>query len=120
MHGKEKFILDISWEAFLQFGFTFWLRFNFGFKFGYVFDLSKWAKTCITTFVFEVAIDVQSVKVSEYLFKQNRNMLKNKTAIIYIFYNIPLKDAQSEKMRKDNRKPLEIHNSMRIVYTHTV
>ena len=51
----------------------------------YVFDLSKWTKTCITTVVFEVALDVQSVKVSEYPFKQNRSMLKNKTTIIYMF-----------------------------------
>ena len=38
-----------------------------------------------TTVVFELALDVQSVKVSEYPFKQNRNMLKIKTAIIYMF-----------------------------------
>ena len=40
----------------------------------YVFDLSKWTKACITTVVFEVAFDLQSVKVSEYPFKQNRSM----------------------------------------------
>ena len=51
----------------------------------YVFDLSKWTKTCITTVVHEVALDVQSVKVSEYPFRQNRSMLKNKTAIMYMF-----------------------------------
>ena len=47
--------------------------------------LSKWTKTCVTTVVFEVTLDVQSVKVSEYSFKQNRSMLKNKTTIIYMF-----------------------------------
>ena len=51
----------------------------------YDFDLSKWTKTCITTVIFEVALDVQSVKFSEYPLKQNRSMLKNKTAIIYMF-----------------------------------
>ena len=51
----------------------------------YLFDLSKWTKTCNTTVVFEVALDVQSVKVSEYPFKQNKSMLKNKAAIIYMF-----------------------------------
>ena len=47
----------------------------------YVFDLSKWTKTCIRTVVFEVALDVQLV----YPFKRNRSMFKNKTAITYMF-----------------------------------
>ena len=54
-----------------------------------VFDLSKWTKTCIITVVFEVALDVQSGKVSEYPFKQNRSMLKNKTAAIHVFITSP-------------------------------
>ena len=42
-------------------------------------------KNIIATVVFEVALDAQSVKVSEYPFKQNKSMLKNKAAIIYMF-----------------------------------
>ena len=64
----EKSVSDICQEAFLH-----------------VFDLSKWTKTCITTVAFQVALDAQSVKVSEYPFKQNKSMLKNKAAIIYMF-----------------------------------
>ena len=41
-------------------------------------------KDIIATVVFEVALDVQSVKVSEP-FQANRSMLKNETAIIYMF-----------------------------------
>ena len=63
----------------------------------YVFYLSKWTKTCNTTIAFKVALDVQSVKVSEYPFKENRSMLKKKTAIICIFLQHPLKDAQKKK-----------------------
>ena len=97
------------------------LSFNFASKaIFYVSDLSKWTKTCITTAVFEVAFDVQSVQVSEYPFKQNRSILRNKTIILYTcFYNIPLKDAQRKKMPKDNRKPFKIHSSTRIV-THNL
>ena len=51
----------------------------------YVFDLSNWTKTCITAVIFEVTLGAQSVEVSEYPFKQSRSMLKNKTAIIYMF-----------------------------------
>ena len=48
----------------------------------YVFDLSKWTKTCIRTVVFEVALVVKSVKVTEYPFKQNRSVLEKKTPLI--------------------------------------
>ena len=84
-------------------------------KLYFVFHLSKWTKTCITTVVFEVALDVQSVKVLEYPFKQNRSMLKIKLLLYTRFYNIPLKDAQRKEKSKDNRKPFKIHSSTRIV-----
>ena len=48
----------------------------------YVFGLSKWTKTYIRTVVFKVALDVKSVKVTEYPFKQNRSVLEKKTPII--------------------------------------
>ena len=76
-YSAQKNLSEISPEK-LSFSFASKAIFH-------VFDLSKWAKTCITTVVFEVALDVQSVKVSEYPFKQNRSMLKIKTAIIYMF-----------------------------------
>ena len=37
------------------------------------------------TVVFEVSLDIQTVKVAKYPFKQNGSMLKIKTAIIYMF-----------------------------------
>ena len=72
MHSTVKFVLDTAEK----------LSFSFASKaIFYVFNLSKWTKTCITTVVFEVALDANSV----YPFKRNRSMLKSKTAVIYMF-----------------------------------
>ena len=56
MHGTEKFVLIIA----ETFPFSFAPKAIF-----YVFDLSKCTKTCNATVVFEVALDVQSVKLKE-------------------------------------------------------
>ena len=56
MHGTEKCVLIFA-ETFL---------FSFASKaILYGFDLSKRTKTCDTTVIFEVALDVQSVKLKE-------------------------------------------------------
>ena len=56
MHGTEKFVLIFA-ETFPS---SFAPKAIF-----YVFDLSKCTKTCNATVVFEVALDVQSVKLKE-------------------------------------------------------
>ena len=75
MHDTGKFFLDICWEGFFQFRL----------KRDILFLIYLNGQKRITTVVFEVALDVQSVKVSGYPFKQNRSMLKIKTAVIYMF-----------------------------------
>ena len=71
MHSTVKFVLDTAEK----------LSFSFASKaIFYVFNLSKWTKTCIATVVFELALDVNSDS-----FKRNISMLKSKTAVIYMF-----------------------------------
>ena len=70
----------------------------------YVFDLSRWTKTCIRTVVFGAALDVQSVKVTEYPFKENRSVLEKKTPIIYMFFHYPLNRFRKKKNAERQQK----------------